>query len=102
MLLGQTVDGMRVWDIRRAVQTIQSLRPKGPTAVALRAEGPMAADALYAALFEPAVDKLDLVNLPKSHMDANAPDYLNVLKIADIPEVKAAVAARAEVKLETP
>ena len=26
MLLGQTLDGMRVWDIRRAIQVIQLVR----------------------------------------------------------------------------
>jgi hypothetical protein len=29
------------------------------------------------------------------------PDYLNVLKITDIPQVKEAVATRTELKLET-
>jgi hypothetical protein len=61
----------------------------------------MAADALYAALFEPTVRALDLVNLPKSHMDAVAPDYLGVLKITDISQVMEAVAGGAELKLET-
>jgi len=101
MLLGQTLDGMRVWDIRRAIQTIRFVRAGDPAQVSLRADGAMAVDALYAALFEPTVSALDLVNLPKSHMDAAAPDYLGVLKVTDIPQVTEAVADHVELKLET-
>ncbi len=98
MLLGQTLDGMRVWDIRRAVQALQSVSGTDPAGIGLQAQGGMAVNALYAALFEPAVRRLDLAALPKSHMDAAAPDYLNVLKITDIPEVTEAVAGQAQVQ----
>ena len=99
MLLGQTLDGMRVWDIRRAIQAIHFVRGGDPAKAGLRANGAMAADALYAALFEPTVSVLDLVNLPKSHMEG--PDYLGVLKVTDIPQVTEAIADRVELKLET-
>jgi hypothetical protein len=101
MLLGQTLDGMRVWDIRRAIQAIHFVPGEGPAKIELRADGAMAVNALYAALFEPSVHALNLVNLPKSHMDSAAPDYLGVLKVTDIPQVTKAVADSAEVKLET-
>lgn len=101
MLLGQTLDGMRVWDIRRAIQAIQVVGGGNPAKIEVRADGAMAADALYAALFEPTVRALDLANLPKSHMDATAPDYLNVLKITDIPEVTAAVAEHTRVETQS-
>jgi hypothetical protein len=99
MLLGQTLDGMRVWDIRCAVQALHSVPGMDAAKIGLQAEGTMAVNALYAALFEPGMHKLDLANLPKSHMQG--PDYLNVLKITDIPQVKEAVATRTELKLET-
>lgn len=89
MLLGQTLDGMRVWDIRRAVEAIHSATDSDAP-VELQADCPMAVNALYAALFEPTVKKLDLRNLPESQKYA-APDYLGVLKITDIPQVKEAV-----------
>jgi hypothetical protein len=100
MLLGQTLDGMRVWDIRRAIQAIPSATGF-PAPVELRADGPMAVNALYAALFEPDVRRLDLSGLPKSHMDTTAPDYLNVLKFTDIPEVAAAVAERTKIETQS-
>jgi hypothetical protein len=99
MLLGQTLDGMRVWDIRCAVQALHSVPGMDAAKIGLQAEGTMAVNALYAALFESDMRKLDLANLPKSHREG--PDYLNVLKITDIPQVKEAVATRAELKLET-
>ena len=96
MLLGQTMDGMRVWDIRRALQTFPIMRKDRVLNLELRASGALAVDALYAALFEPNVRKLDLVDLPQSHMQG--PDYLNVLRVTDIPQVVEAVSTRAEVK----
>ncbi len=95
-LLGETLDSMHVWDIRRAIQTIHFVRENDPAKVELKASGSMAANALYAALFEPNVNQLDLTGLPKSHTEG--PDYLGVLKITDIPEVVDAVAAHASVK----
>jgi hypothetical protein len=96
MLLGQTLDGMRVWDIRCAVQALHSVPGMNVAKIELQAEGTMAVNALYAALFEPGVHKLDLANLPKSHREG--PDYLNVLKITDIPQVAEAVGAQVELK----
>ena len=101
MLLGQTLDGMRVWDIRCAVQVLHSVSGADTAAIGLRAEGGMAVNALYAALFEPEVRRINLVNLPKSHRDPAAPDYLNVLKFTDIPRVKAVVTEQAKVEVQS-
>ena len=98
MLLGQTLDGMRVWDIRRAIQAVQD--EMNSPKIELDASGNEAVNSLYAALFEPAVKKLDLLNLPESQKK-EGPDYLGVLKITDIPEIKAAVASHAELKIDT-
>jgi len=83
MLLGQTVDSMRVWDIRRAVQALRLMHPTNAP-ISIQAEGPMAVNVLYASLFEP-VSQLQLWNLPASQREG--PDYLNVLQVADIPQV---------------
>ncbi|MFM2082418.1 MAG: hypothetical protein RL380_1109, partial [Verrucomicrobiota bacterium] len=89
MLMGETLDSMRVWDIRRAIQTLHFVRDGEATTVELKADGAMAVNALYAALFEPGVKKLSLTNLPASQI--TGPDYLGVLKYTDIPQVSAAV-----------
>lgn len=93
MLLGQTLDGMRVWDIRRAAQAMHALRSYEKAAVHLRAGGDMGVNALYATLFEPRVAGVQLQGLPKSHREG--PDYLNVLKVLNLPEALRLVAGRA-------
>jgi len=87
MLLGQTLDGMRVWDIRRGVQAIRSIDEFRKTPLWLESRQDMAVDALYASLFEPGVAGLDLSHLPNSQRDG--PDFLNVLRILDVPQVMA-------------
>jgi dienelactone hydrolase len=84
MLVGQTVDAMRVWDIRRALQALRHAHPAAAGHITLAARGPMAANALYASLFEQPVEKLELSALPKSHLAG--PDYLNILRVLDLPQ----------------
>jgi hypothetical protein len=97
MLLGQTLDGMRVWDIRRAIQVLRQVNGLGDTQLCLKANGQMGVNALYAALFEPGIARLDLWELPMSHQAG--PDYLNVLRVLDIPQAAAIVAGRTPVRL---
>ncbi len=97
MLLGQTADGMRVWDIRRAIQAVHFVREGDSAKIELRADGAMGVNALYAALFEPGVKRLELTRLPKSQRDG--PDYLNVLKLVDIPQVLELAREQAEVEV---
>jgi hypothetical protein len=96
MLLGQTLDGMRVWDIRCAVKALQALHEFKKAPIQVKASGNMGVNTLYAGLFEPGVTLLDLANLPKSHRDG--PDYLNVLKVLDLPEALKLAGERAQVR----
>lgn len=96
-LLGQTLDGMRVWDVRRAIQAARSVPELAQFPITLQGKGRAAGIALYAALFEPAVKRLDLTNLPASRRDG--PDLLNVLQILDAPQALTMAAERTEVRL---
>jgi hypothetical protein len=96
MLLGETVDSMRVWDIVRAIEAIHASKEFGRLPIRIEAEGDMAVNALYASLFAP-VHELVLTNLPQSHM--NGPAYLNVLRILDIPQAVAMASERCRVEL---
>jgi hypothetical protein len=78
MLLGQTLDGMRVWDVRRAIQALRTLDSTREVPMALQGNDQMAGIALYASLFEPGIARLDLWHLPDSHRDG--PVFLNVLR----------------------
>ena len=97
MLLGQTLGGMRVWDVRRAIQAVRAVDDLSDTPLRLNAESHMAAVALYATLFEPQVDALDLYDLPRSHQQG--PDFLNVLKVLDVPQTVAMVAEHSRVRI---
>jgi len=96
MLLGQTIDGMRVWDVRRAVQTLRTLDSAGEVPMALQGNGRMAGIVLYASLFEPDIARLDLWHLPDSHRDG--PAFLNVLRYLDIPQTVAMAAERSQIR----
>lgn len=86
MLLGQTLEGMRVWDIRRAVQALRAVNGDSPIRVTLQADGPMAMNAGWAALFEPEV-RLASTNAMSALTEFTAPDYLNLYKVMDFPRV---------------
>jgi hypothetical protein len=100
LLLGQTVDGMRVWDIRRGIQAWDSVVPLRQLPLHVHAADGMAVNALMATLFEPGIQAVDLTRLPSSFRDG--PDYLNVLRILDLPEVVALVAGNSSVRLIEP
>jgi hypothetical protein len=98
MLLGQTVEAMQVWDVRRAIQAVRTVDGWKTFPIRLEARGEMAAVALYASLFEPPVAELRLYDLPRSHMP-QGPHFLNVLRFLDVPEALAMAAERCPVQL---
>ncbi|MBC8875128.1 MAG: acetylxylan esterase [Planctomycetes bacterium] len=97
MLLGQTRDGMRVWDIARAAAAVRSIAGKKDVTLEMRGQRQMAGVALYASLFTPGVTQLDLWHLSKSHHDG--PIFLNVLRFLDTPQAVAMAAERSNVSL---
>jgi dienelactone hydrolase len=86
-LVGQTLDGMRVWDVRRAVQALKANADLKGVPLWLQGKQDMAGVALYAALYEPDVARLDLWHLPPTHRDG--PFLLNVRKYLDTPQAVA-------------
>lgn len=106
-LLGQTLEGQQVYDVRRAIQALHTVPELKDSKITLAADGPMAGIVLYAALFEPSVDRVVLKGLPRSHMPTSdnpqtyGPPLLNVLRFLDLPQVVAMVAERATVEIHT-
>ena len=115
-LIGQTLDGQQVRDIRCAIEAFRSIEGLKNTKLWLQAERTQAGNALYASLFEDNIARIDLHNLPHSHMpvagdslpptdpnsktpstEAPAPVYLNVLKYLDIPQAVAMACERTRV-----
>jgi hypothetical protein len=86
-LLGQTLDGQRVWDVRRALACLRTTADLKDVPLWLQGKNDMAGIALYAALFEPDVARLDLWHPPASHRQG--PVFLNVLRVLDVPQAVA-------------
>jgi hypothetical protein len=86
VLLGQTLDGQRVWDVVRGLACLEQTEGKD-SALWLEGKGEMAGIALYAGLFDPRVQRFDLWNPPASHRQG--PTLLNVRKILDMPQALA-------------
>jgi hypothetical protein len=96
-LTGGTLESWQVWDIRAAVNRLRSLPSFQDSSVVIHASGIQAVNALYASLFEPGINQLDLHAVPSSHLSEDAPAYLNVLKYLDIPQ--AAVLAAEKIRV---
>lgn len=97
MLLGQTLDGMRVWDVRRGIQALRSLPTYKRVPLWFSAEGNSASYALLATMFHPTVKRLELHGLPETFQ--KGPDYLNILQTLDVPEVAAMVSEKTSLRL---
>jgi hypothetical protein len=96
-LLGQTLDGMRIWDIRRAVAALRTIEGADQPKLWIQASGVMAGNALYASLFEKDIHRLDLHGLPTRHEDG--PELLNVLRYTDLPQVAAIAGERSQLRI---
>jgi dienelactone hydrolase len=94
VLLGRTVDTGRVWDV---IATARYLRGKYNESVPVYVlgEGGSGVLAAYAALWEPDITGVILNKPPLSHMSGEAPRFLNVLRVCDIPDVLGMLAPRA-------
>jgi cephalosporin-C deacetylase-like acetyl esterase len=81
-LLGRTVDQGRVRDAISAARWLQAKRGWKKCAIAGRGQAGILA--AYAALFEPAISEVTVVDPPKTHREG--PYFLGVLRVLDIPE----------------
>jgi hypothetical protein len=86
-LLGQTLDGQRVWDVRRGLAVLRTVPDLKDAPLWLQGKGEMAGIVLYASLFEPDVARLDLWHPPASHK--LGPTFLNVRRFFDMPQALA-------------
>jgi cephalosporin-C deacetylase-like acetyl esterase len=100
-LLGATSDSGRVWD----VAVVARRHKLGSTHWRVAGEGQAGLIGAYAALFEPNIGEILLVNPPSSHQPRNpnqpyGPPLLNVLRVLDVPEALGCLAPRRLVFLD--
>ena len=96
-LLGESLEGMQIWDIRRAIQALRTQQDFENSQISLYGSGDMAALCLYASLFENGIMSLELDGLPVSHQQG--PALLNVMRFLDLPQTVAMAASRGTVTL---
>lgn len=87
MLLGQTLESMQAWDLRRAVDAIQTLPDFAKRDIGLAGNRDGALTALWAALHDPDVKSLTLYQPPVAVRQG--PAYLNVERFLDVPQAVA-------------
>jgi cephalosporin-C deacetylase-like acetyl esterase len=88
MHVGRTVDSMRLWDVKRAAEIF---KPK-PERLTVLGKGVSGVLGLYAAILDPAIDQVMLLDPPSSHRQG--PIFLNVLRYTDLAEAATLIAPR--------
>jgi hypothetical protein len=88
-LVGRTVDERRVWDIAAALRYTGQKHGRDWIVIGRGQSGILAA---YAALFEPSIKEVVIVDPPTSHKEG--PTFLNILRVLDIPEALGMLAPR--------
>jgi cephalosporin-C deacetylase-like acetyl esterase len=83
-LMGRTLDEGKVWDLYVAAPMIADIYGEGKKPVRIIGKGQTGILAAYAALFEPSIKEVIVIDPPKSHKEG--PHFLNVLRVLDIPE----------------
>jgi hypothetical protein len=86
-LLGLTLEGQRVWDVRRGLAVLRGVPELKDVPLWLQGTANMAGVVLYASLFEPDIARLDLWNPPASHRIG--PTFFNVRRFLDMPQAVA-------------
>lgn len=94
-LLGQSLQGMQVWDAIAAARVLRKTGSFADTPLWLQAQGEMAGVTAYASLEIDDVTRIDLHQPPASHRQG--PYLLNVRKTLDLPQTIAMAAERAPV-----
>jgi dienelactone hydrolase len=92
MHVGRTVDSMRLDDVRKAVEQLRAEPGVDPERILLLGKGVAGVLGLYAAVLDPRVAQVMLIDPPESH--AQGPIFLNVLRYTDLPEAAALLAPR--------
>ena len=97
MLLGQTLAGQQVWDVRRCIRTLRTLRNCTEAPLELWGYGNTASHVTLASLFEKDIRKLNIRDYPAT--DREQPDYLNISRFATPAQLLNLAKRKTEVKI---
>ena len=96
MLLGQTLAGQQVWDVRRCIRALRTLERCAGAPLELWGTGDSASLVTLASLFEKEISRLNLSGYPAS--DREQPDFLNISRFATTAQLLDLAKRKTEVK----
>ena len=97
MLLGQTLAGQQVWDVRRCIRAVRTLERCAGAPLELWGTGDSASLVTLASLFEKKISKLNLSDYPAT--DRKQPDFLNISRFATPAQLLDLASRKIEVRL---
>jgi cephalosporin-C deacetylase-like acetyl esterase len=92
MHLGETVDSMRLRDVLRAFERLRADSGVDPNRIMVLGKGVSGALGLYAAILEPRIHQVMLIDPPSTHREG--PIFLNIMRHTDLSEAAALLAPR--------
>jgi cephalosporin-C deacetylase-like acetyl esterase len=92
MHTGQTIDSMRQRDVLAAFRQLRQVEGVDADRIMILGKGVSGALGLYAAILEPRVHQVMLMEPPVSHREG--PIFLNIMRHTDLPEAAALLAPR--------
>lgn len=89
VLLGQTVDTGRVRDVAAVAAYLRenASPPEASAPVHVVGRGSAGIVAAYAAVLSPHIASVTLIDPPATHMSSDAPQFLSILRVGDVPEL---------------
>ena len=96
MLLGQTLAGQQVWDVRRCIRALRTLERCAGAPLELWGTGDSASLVTLASLFEKKISRLNLRGYPAT--DREQPDFLNISRFATTAQLLDMAKRKTEVK----
>jgi hypothetical protein len=92
MHIGETVDSLRLRDVLTAYRKVREMPAVDPEQITIAGKGISGALGLYAAILEPEIMQVLLLEAPTTHR--RGPIFLNILRHTDLPEAAALLAPR--------
>lgn len=92
MLIGETLDSLRLRDVRAALQMLKEIPEVDPARITVAGRGVSGILGLYASILDPTILQVLLFAPPQSHREG--PVFLNILRHTDLPEAAALLAPR--------
>jgi len=96
MLLGQTLAGQQVWDVRRCIRALRTLKHCAAAPLELWGTGNSASLVTLASLFEKDIRQLNLRNYPTT--DRDQADFLNISRFATPAQLLELAKRKTEIK----